>query len=160
MKDLQRAKIRPFTGQGTGYDAEQWLIALDRCFAMQDFNSNVKARYAITHLKMFAATWWQIEEKKLHVDMSTITWELFLENFRDHFLPEQWHQQRADEFHSLRQYTMSVAEYERKFYELMPYAGFSDSSPLMVQHFIRRLNNRYIGGVKVFQPKTLKDAMQ
>ena len=59
---------------------------------------------------MFAATWWQIEEKKLHVDMSTVTWELFLEDFRDLFLPEQWHQQRADEFHSLRQYTMSVVE--------------------------------------------------
>ena len=91
--------------------------------------------------------------------MSIVTWELFLENFRDRFLPEQWHQQRADEFHSLRQYTMSVAEYERKFYELMPYAGISDSSPLMVHHLIRGLNNWYIGGVKVFQPKTLKDAI-
>ena len=54
---------------------------------------------------------------------------------------------------------MSVAEYERKFYELIPYAGISDSSPLMVQHFIWGLNNRYIGGVKVFQPKKLKDAI-
>ena len=59
MKDLQRAKIKPFTRQGTGYDVEQWLIALDRCFIMQDFDSNVKARYSITHLEMFAATWWQ-----------------------------------------------------------------------------------------------------
>ena len=59
---------------------------MDRCFAIQDFDSNVKARYAITHLELFAATWWQIEEKKLYIDMSTVTWELFLENFQDHFL--------------------------------------------------------------------------
>ena len=55
---------------------------------------------------------------------------------------------------------MSVVEHERKFYEPMPNAGISDSSPLMVQHFIRGLNNRFIGGVKVFLPKTLKDAIQ
>ena len=91
--------------------------------------------------------------------MSTITWELFLENFHDCFLPEQWHQQRVDEFHNLRLYTMSVVEYERKFYELMPYASISDSSPLMVQHFIQGLNNCFIGGEKVFQPETLKDVI-
>ena len=55
---------------------------------------------------------------------------------------------------------MTVVEYERKFYELMPFAGINDSSPLMVQHFIRGLNNRFIGGVKIFQPKTLKDVIR
>ena len=54
---------------------------------------------------------------------------------------------------------MTVVEYERKFFELMSYAGINDSSPLMVQHFIRGLNANIIGGVKVFQPKTLKDAI-
>ena len=54
---------------------------------------------------------------------------------------------------------MTIVEYERKFFELVPYAGVSDSSPLMVQHFIRGLNDSIIGGVKVFQPKTLKDVV-
>ena len=132
MRDLQRVRVKPFNGQGTGYEVEQWLIALDRRFTTQIFDSNVKARYAITHLELFAATWWQIEEKELGVSMDTVTWELFLENFRDRFLPEQWNQQRADEFHNLRQFTMTVTEYEQKFYELMPFPGISDSSPLMV----------------------------
>ena len=55
---------------------------------------------------------------------------------------------------------MTMVEYERKFYELMPYVGINDSSQLTVQHFTRGLNNQYIGGVKVFQPKTLKDAIR
>ena len=29
----------------------------------------------------------------------------------------------------------------------------------MTQHFIRGLNNHIIGGIKVFEPKTLKDAV-
>ena len=54
---------------------------------MQNFDSNVKEGYTITHLELFATTWWKIEEKKLHLDMNTVTLELFLENFYDHFLP-------------------------------------------------------------------------
>ena len=159
MKDLSRSKIKPFNGKGTGYAAEQWLIALDRIFAMQDFDSNVKARFAITHLENFGASWWTIEEKKLGIDMNTVTWELFLERFRDRFLPEEWRQQRTDEFHNLRQYTLSVTKYERKFYELMPFSGFSDNLTHLTHHFIRGLNNRIVGGIKVFEPKTLKDAV-
>ena len=69
---------------------------------MQDFDSNVKARYAITNLELFGATWWTIKEKKLGLTMNNVTWELFLDNFRERFLPEEWKQHRTDEFHNLR----------------------------------------------------------
>jgi hypothetical protein len=39
----------------------------------------------------------------------------------------------------------------------MPYTGISDNSLLMVQHFIRGLNDNIIGNVKIFQPISLKD---
>ena len=81
MKDLSRSRVKPFNGQDSGYVAKQWLIYLDRIFAMQEFDSNVKARFAITNLENFGATWWTIEEKKLGIDMSSVTWELFLESF-------------------------------------------------------------------------------
>ena len=56
---------------------------------------------------------------------------------------------------------MIVAEYECKFYELMPYVGISDNhNPTqLAQYFIRGLNNHLVGGVKVFEPKTLKDVV-
>ena len=53
-------------------------------------------------------------------------------------------------------HVMTVVEYERKFFELMSYARINDSSPLMVQNFIRGINANIIGGVKVFQPNNLK----
>ena len=126
---------------------------------MQDFDSNVKERYDITHLEHFAANSWNIEEKKLGINMQTITWELFHEHFHERFLSKQWQQQRADEFHDFRQGIKTMVEYEHKFFELMSYVGISDSSPLMIQHFIKGLNANIIGDVKVFQPKTLKDAI-
>ena len=66
------------------------MIALDRYFSMQDFDSNVKARYAITHLEHFIANWWNIEEKKLWINMQNVTWELFHEHFHERFLSELW----------------------------------------------------------------------
>ena len=54
---------------------------------------------------------------------------------------------------------MSVTEYEHKFYELVPFLGFSDNATHLTHHFIRGLNNRIVGGVKVFEPKTPKDAV-
>ena len=150
MKDLQRSKVKPFNEHGLGYVVEQWLIALDRVFAIKDFDSNVKERFAITNLELFGATWWTIEEKKLGINIENVTWELLLENFHEWFLPEEWNQHRVDEFHNLRKFTMIIVEYERKFYELMPYAGISDNPPQLSQHFIRGLNNWLVGGVKVF----------
>ena len=54
---------------------------------------------------------------------------------------------------------MIVVEYELKFYELMPFLGISDNPTQLAQHFIRGLNNHLVGGVKVFEPKTLKDVV-
>ena len=54
---------------------------------------------------------------------------------------------------------MTVIEYECKFYELMPFSVISDNPTQLAQHFIRGLNNNIVGGVKVFEPKTLKDVV-
>ena len=81
MKDLQRSKVKPFNGNGSSYVVIQWLIALDRVFDIQDFDTNVKARFSITNLELFGATWWTIKEKKMGINMKNVTWELFLENF-------------------------------------------------------------------------------
>lgn len=54
---------------------------------------------------------------------------------------------------------MIVVEYECKFYKLMPFSRISDDPTQMAQHFIRGLNNHLVRGVKVFEPKTLKDVV-
>ena len=52
-----------------------------------------------------------------------------------------------------------MVEYEHKFDELMPFSRFNDNPTQLAQKFIRGLNNHIVGGVKVFEPKTLKDAV-
>jgi hypothetical protein len=159
MRDLLKVKVPLFYGNEGGSAAETWLFDLERCFSMHPFSSNVKARCAIMNLRKFASSWWRMEEDKLQVTINTISWELFLESFKDRFMSDQWRQGRVEEFHHLKQANMSVEEYERKFYELKPFSGFKDDGPILVQHFIRGLNNLISGEVAVLEPQNLRDAI-
>lgn len=51
---------------------------------------------------------------------------------------------------------LSVEQYECRFYELKQYAGVGDDEAMLIQHFIRGLNARISGGVRVFESKTME----
>lgn len=85
MRDLLRSRAPTFDGSSGGLEVETWLIYLDRCFSMHPYGSNTKVRCAIMHLRSFASTWWQLEEQKLHLDIGSVSWEMFLERFKAHF---------------------------------------------------------------------------
>lgn len=53
--------------------------------------------------------------------MDTLTWESFLERFRERYLSEHSRQKKIEEFHSLYQRRLTVAQYERRFLKLLPY---------------------------------------
>lgn len=55
---------------------------------------------------------------------------------------------------------LSVEQYEHRFYELKQYAGIGDDEAMLVQHFIRGLNARISGRVRVFKPKTMEVAVE
>lgn len=79
---------------------------MGRCFSMHPYSGNTKARCMIMHLHNFASTWWCMKEHKLHLDIMTVLWELFLEQFCARFLSDIWRKRK--EFHDLRQLTMTI----------------------------------------------------
>lgn len=159
MRDLLKVKVPLFYGNEGGATKETWLFDLERCFSMHPFSSNVKARCAIMNPRKFASTWWRMEEDKLQFTINTVSWELFLEIFKDRFMSDQWRQGRVEEFHHRKQANMSVEEYERKFYELKHFSGFRDDGPILVQHFIRYLNDRISREVAVLELQDLREAI-
>ncbi|XP_059064765.1 uncharacterized protein LOC131856844 [Cryptomeria japonica] len=158
MRDLLRSHPPTFDGLGTKLEAETWLIDLDRCFTMHLYGSNT-VRCTIMHLKDFASTWWRLEEQRIIVDISTLSWEMFLERFRARFLSVQWRQCRTDEFYELRQLGMIVDQYEQRFYELKQYVEIGNDEALLVKKFMRGLNDRISGGVRVFEPSLVELVM-
>ena len=56
----------------SGQEAEAWLIGIEKCFQVQDYSGNMKARVAIFNLNGRASIWWEhlrqvnrINERKL-----------------------------------------------------------------------------------------------
>ena len=70
------------------------------------------------------------------------TWATFLMKFRKNFIPEVIKENREEEFMSLKQKSMTVAQYELQFTRLSKYA------PEMVNTEVKR-RRRFLQGLNV-----------
>lgn len=50
-------------------------------------------------------------------------------------------------------------QFEHKSYELKQYGGIDNDEAMLVQHFLRGLNDRINGGVRIFEPTLVEVAM-
>lgn len=103
MRDLLRSRPPNFDDSSNDMEVENWILDLGRHFSMHPCSSNTKDRCVIIHLHEFDLSWWCTEEQKLQLDITMISWELFLEHFHAQFLSDHWRQRKTDEFHDLRQ---------------------------------------------------------
>ena len=83
--------------------------------------SEEKFDYAVSLLQSDAYDWWETVSNSI-VQPPILTWDDFLRDFRDKYMPEVYRDEKQREFLTLRQGNMSVAEYEVKFTQLSHYA--------------------------------------
>ena len=70
------------------------------------------------------------------------TWENFEKEFLDKFVPRLVREGRRDEFHSLVQGSMNVADYDGEFTRLLKYVPhFQDDEREKVRLFVKGLNS-------------------
>jgi hypothetical protein len=79
-----------------------------------------KVLYAAGRLQGSASAWWDVLVAA-HAALNTITWDEFTTSFRSHHIPSGV-MKIKNEFLSLKQEGISVAEYKDKFIELSRYA--------------------------------------
>ena len=82
--------------------------------------SEEKFDYAVSLLQSDAYDWWETVPNST-VQPPILTWDDFLRDFRDKYMPEVYRDERQREFLTLRQGNMSVAKYEVKFTQLSHY---------------------------------------
>lgn len=92
--------------------------------------------------------------------MDTLTWESFLERFCERYLSEHFRQKQIEEFHSLYQRGLTVAQYESRFLELLPYVEYMKDEKLRVHCFIMGLNFSLQGPVRMAFPTTFRQAVE
>ena len=54
----------------------------------------------------------------------------------------------------------TVETYERRFYELKKYSGWSENDKAMIQHFIRGLMPKIREEVRTFKPVSMQEALE
>ncbi|TYJ98318.1 uncharacterized protein E5676_scaffold232G00370 [Cucumis melo var. makuwa] len=89
--------------------------------------SDPEKAYEIEWLKKLGATketegWWKSILARCS-DARTLNWQTFRGIFEDKYYPSTYCEAKRDEFMGLKQGSLSMAEYERKYTELLWYAN-------------------------------------
>ena len=121
----------------------------------------VKVTCAINQLDKEAMCWWEVVGQT--EDVNTVTWKHFTKLFRDKYLGESCLAGKVQEFLSLCQERMSVAEYTAKFDELARFAPtIVPTDDARKMKYIHRLRTEIVKQVDSGKevPESYADAVQ
>ncbi|XP_071902697.1 uncharacterized protein [Coffea arabica] len=121
--------------------AENWLERMTNIFAALNYTEEKKVNFVAFQFESVARTWWDVIMGKWERALTPWTWENFMREFNEKFLPPLIQEKREDEFIKLRQGTFSVAEYEGKFTKFSKYApDLVTNERKRIWHFVQGLN--------------------
>uniref|UniRef100_A0A9I9EH97 Retrotransposon gag domain-containing protein n=1 Tax=Cucumis melo TaxID=3656 RepID=A0A9I9EH97_CUCME len=102
-------------------DAENWLNMLEKCFDVMNCHKERKVRLATFLLQKDAEGWWKSILARCS-DARALDRQTFRGIFEDKYYPSTYCEAKRDEFLGLKQGSLSMDEYERKYTELSRYA--------------------------------------
>ncbi|KAL0560470.1 hypothetical protein IC582_000875 [Cucumis melo] len=94
---------------------------LEKCFDVMNCPEERKVRLATFLLQKEAEGWWKSILAR-RSDARVLDWQTFRGIFEDKYYPSTYCEAKRDEFLGLKQGSLSVAKYERKYTELSRYA--------------------------------------
>ncbi|KAA0035073.1 uncharacterized protein E6C27_scaffold57G001380 [Cucumis melo var. makuwa] len=121
IERLKKLGATVFEGSTDLADAENWLNMLEKCFDVMNCPEERKVRLATFLLQKEAKGWWKSILAR-RSDARALDWQTFRGIFEDKYYPSTYCEAKRDEFLGLKQGSLSVAEYERKYTELSRYA--------------------------------------
>ncbi|KAA0054814.1 reverse transcriptase [Cucumis melo var. makuwa] len=127
IERLKKLGATVFEGSTDPADAENWLNMLEKCFDVMNCPEERKVRLATFLLQKEAEGWWKSILAR-RSDARALDWQTFRGIFEDKYYPSTYCEAKRDEFLGLKQGSLSVAEYERKYTELSRYADVTVAS--------------------------------
>ncbi|KAA0037398.1 reverse transcriptase [Cucumis melo var. makuwa] len=122
IERLKKLGATMFEGSIDPTDAKNWLNMLEKCFDVMNCTEERKVRLATFLLQKEAEGWWK-SILAMHSDTRPLDWQTFRGIFEDKYYPNTCCEAKRDEFLGLKQGSLSVAEYKRKYTELSWYAN-------------------------------------
>ena len=99
---------------------ENWLKRIERMLVQMHCTTKEKFECVISLLQDEAYQWWVSVIRT--APQESITWKIFLDEFRKQYVGHIYLSNMRREFHNLKQRQMSVIEYQREFTRLSKYA--------------------------------------
>ncbi|XP_062206155.1 uncharacterized protein LOC133908039 [Phragmites australis] len=121
MAEFMRIKPPTFDSTDDPLEADDWLRAITKNLKVINCEGQERVNLAAHQLTGSAAELWE-NYYEASVDADTITWEEFCGEFRKYHVPKGTMEMKSDEFRNLKQGSMTVNQYIRKFIRLSRYA--------------------------------------
>ncbi|GMN58711.1 hypothetical protein TIFTF001_027819 [Ficus carica] len=99
-------KAPEFEGSTNPIEADNWLIDLQVALNFLRLNDQEKVLYASFMLRKNARLWW--ETVQIRRDVTQMTWEDFVEEFKEKYFNTEVMEAQQDEFDKFRQGNLSV----------------------------------------------------
>ncbi|CAN6362592.1 unnamed protein product [Urochloa humidicola] len=116
-------KLHPptFDHSSDPLDADDWLREVEKKLDLTTCDDFECVTLATHKLVGTARAWWD-SYCDSHRNPAEITWDEFMEAFREHHIPEAIVDRKVEEFRNLKMGKMTVQEYTNRFQQLMRYA--------------------------------------
>ncbi|XP_020970243.1 uncharacterized protein LOC110268437 [Arachis ipaensis] len=124
-------KVNPpkFKGTTVANEANNWFRGIERSLRAQHVPEEQYVEFATYMLEGDAQHWWQGIQRLLQQDEGNILWDVFKEEFYKKYFPRATREAKEMELMQLKQGSMSVAEYTRKFEDLCRFSKVCQGNP-------------------------------
>ncbi|KAH9763048.1 hypothetical protein KPL70_001041 [Citrus sinensis] len=140
----------------SGEDPTEWLSRVAQFFEFQGIADNQKVTLASFHLEGEANQWWQWMRRTYQEEGRSVTWEFFEEELWARFGPTEC--EDFDEALSRVRQVGSLRDYQKEFERLVNRVhGWTQKA--LVGTFMGGLKPEIADGIRMFKPKTLKEAI-
>ncbi|RVW21961.1 hypothetical protein CK203_107764 [Vitis vinifera] len=136
-------------------DPTEWCNRVAQFFEFQDTADNQKVSLASFHLEGEANQWWQWLRRVYQEEDRVVTWELFEEELWARFGPTEC--ENFDEALSKIRQIGSLRDYQKEF-ERLGNRVHGWSQKALVGSFMGGLRSEISETIRMFKPKTLKEA--
>ncbi|XP_016178238.1 uncharacterized protein LOC107620619 [Arachis ipaensis] len=124
-------KVNPpkFKGTTVATEADNWFRGIERFLRAQHVPEEQYVEFATYMLEGDAQHWWQGIQRLLQQDEGNILWDVFKEEFYKKYFPRATREAKEMELMQLKQGSMSVVEYTRKFEDLCHFSKVCQGNP-------------------------------
>jgi hypothetical protein len=133
---------------------------MKKYFQLHYYPSRVEARIGTYHLQGKETIWWDHIKQAKHLDEKKVSWRRFKEYFQEKYVSEHYYERNMKEFFELKLGSMTMDEYEKRFFELLKYVDFIKDEKFKIQTVLIGLPSFYSDKIQYDNLGTLEEAIR